>query len=308
MVLVWTLNGLAQSSGWSPNVKAMTEVPPEGRRGQVMGWWTTNYVVGGFVATPVAAYCLHRAGVFGAFTYPAIIVATVGLAVLVFLPRWAGAAHPARSMEERAAGRAARRAAWGLVLRSPRVWILGGSYFFMKLARYALLFWLPFYGEKALGYGKTTANLVSIAFEAGGALGAITIGLLSDRLFGGRRFQVGIAALICLAIALASYGHVSALGVGANVACLAAIGFFLFGPDAILSGASAQDLGGPAAAAAAAGLINGMGSIGPIFGSEFWTAFSSQHGWNAAFTLLGAGALLSALILLPVRRVRPHAA
>ena len=36
-VRLWTLNGLAQSTGWSACVKAMSEVPPKGRRGQVMG-------------------------------------------------------------------------------------------------------------------------------------------------------------------------------------------------------------------------------------------------------------------------------
>jgi OPA family sugar phosphate sensor protein UhpC-like MFS transporter len=297
MTLVWGANGFAQGSGWSPNVKAMTTVPPAERRGVVMGFWTTNYVVGGLVASPIAAWCLARAGTFGGFTYPAILVAVVGLVVLIFLPETGPITQSVGpSAEER---RAARRA----VVRSTRVWILGASYFFMKLTRYALLFWLPFYGEKELHYSKGLAVGVSLAFEVGGVVGAIGIGFFSDRLMGGRRFPVGIASLVGLAAALVAYGPASHASVAANIACLAAVGFFLFGPDAILSGAAAQDLGGAAAAAAAAGIINGMGSIGPIFGSEFWTSFSTSHGFNAAFALLGAGAIVSALILLPLWRV-----
>ena len=297
----WFVNGIAQGSGWSPNVKAMTTIPPAEKRGLIMGFWTTNYVVGGLIATPFAAWALGRAGIFGAFMHPAIVVATVGLAILIFLPDtgvYSLAVGP--GADER---RAARRA----VLRSTRVWILGASYFFMKLTRYALLFWLPFYGVKALGYSTGKAALVSLAFEVGGVAGAVSIGFLSDRLLGGRRFPIGIASLVCLAVALSLYGAASQHGVVTNVACLAAIGFFLFGPDAILSGAAAQDLGGPAAAAAAAGIINGMGSIGPIFGSEMWTAYSTSHGWNAAFQLLGVGAIASALILVPLWRVGAHA-
>ncbi len=297
LTLIWAANGLAQATGWSPNVKVMTSVPPSGRRGMVMGLWTTNYVIGGLVAAPFAVWCIARAGIFGGFTYPAIIVGAVGIAVLVFLPETGAiAARVGPSADER---RAARR----LVLRSTRVWILGASYFFMKLTRYSLLLWLPFYGETELGYSKGLSVSVSLAFEVGGVLGAISIGFLSDRLLGGRRFPIGIASLVCLAAAIAAYGPASHAGVVQNAACLAAVGFFLFGPDTILSGTAAQDLGGPAAAAAAAGIINGLGSIGPVIGSEVWPAFSSSHGYNAAFAALGVGAIASALILIPLWRV-----
>jgi sugar phosphate permease len=45
-------------------------------------------------------------------------------------------------------------------------------------------------------------------------------------------------------------------------------GFMLFGPDALLSGVGAIDVGSKRGALAAAGIINGMGSIGPIFQEE----------------------------------------
>jgi sugar phosphate permease len=296
LAVIWAVNGFAQSSGWAPNVKAMTSIPARERRGVVMGFWTTNYTLGGLAASQAAIWALSAGGVFGAFTYPAIWVAAVGVAILLFLPETGPVASEGPGRDE-------RREAWRAMLGRGRVWILGSSYFFMKLTRYALLFWLPFYAEKALAYSKGTAVYVSLAFEIGGMLGAISIGFFSDKLMGGRRFPVGIGSLLCLAVALAAYGPASHAGLVTNVICLAAIGFFLFGPDAILSGAAAQDLGGPAAAAAAAGIINGMGSVGPIFGSEYWTAFSTSHGWNAAFTLLGCGAVASAIILIPLWRV-----
>lgn len=295
--LFWLANGLAQATGWPANVKAMESVPSPGRRGLVMGFWTTNYVIGGFVAGPIAAWFLREHGTHAAFYGPAIAVGFVGLLVLFFLPSTdrrgaATAAGPTITPEER---RAARRR----VLASPRVWVLGASYFFMKLARYALLFWLIYYGEKQIGYTNATATWIAMAFEAGGALGAILIGFASDRVFEGRRFPVAIASLACLAIAFSQYDAAAHAGMLSNVLCLAAIGFFLFGPDAILSGAAAQELGGAAAAATAAGIINGMGSIGPVLGSELWAGFSTAYGYDAAFKLLGGGALVAALLLVP---------
>jgi sugar phosphate permease len=297
-MLIWALNGFMQASGWSANVKAMTDVPPLARRGVVMGFWTTNYVFGGLLASKVAEWSLAAGGIPGAFTIPAIIVAGVGLVILFFLPDTEPRNHSGSGPT-----RAERRAAWREVVLKPRVWILGTSYFFMKVTRYAFLLWLVFYGETFLHYPKSTAVNVSLVFEMGGILGAVSIGLFSDRVMGGRRFPVGIASLVCLGVALFAYGQASQSGIGANIACLAAIGFFLYGPDAILSGAAAQDLGGPVAAATAAGIINGMGSIGPALGNEFWTAYSTSHSWNAAFGLLGWGAIASAIILTPLWRV-----
>ena len=45
---------------------------------------------------------------------------------------------------------------------------------------------------------------------------------------------------------------------------LSMIGFMLFGPDSLLTGAGAMDLGSKKSALAAAGIINGMGSIGSM--------------------------------------------
>ena len=45
---------------------------------------------------------------------------------------------------------------------------------------------------------------------------------------------------------------------------LSLVGFMLFGPDSLLTGAGAMDLGSKKSALAAAGIINGMGSIGSM--------------------------------------------
>ena len=50
--------------------------------------------------------------------------------------------------------------------------------------------------------------------------------------------------------------------------CLALCGFMLMGPDSLLAGVGAIDVGGRKMAIVAAGIINGLGSIGPIFQEE----------------------------------------
>src|SRR5215471_16590984 len=45
------VNGVAQSCGWPGLLKIAAATFDPARRGVVMAWWTTNYVVGGSVAT-----------------------------------------------------------------------------------------------------------------------------------------------------------------------------------------------------------------------------------------------------------------
>ncbi|MEK6606048.1 MAG: MFS transporter [Myxococcota bacterium] len=280
-------NGFAQASGWPGTVKALTPWVDPARRGRVMGMWSTCYQVGGLVAGAVASYLVKHAGWRAAFVIPALWVAVIGGLILVALPE----ARPAAGAERAAARRR--------LLASPSVWALGLAYFCLKLIRYSLLFWLPYYLERSLGYARGIAGYQSLSFEIGGIAGAIAIGAVSDRWFGGRRGLAGLGGCLGLAAALALYVLVSRVGAFANFAAMALVGFLLFGPDALVSAASAQDLGGREASATAAGWINGLGSIGAVLQGVLTAEVSARFGWDALFYVFVALALLAALAMVP---------
>jgi OPA family glycerol-3-phosphate transporter-like MFS transporter len=243
-------------------------------------------------------------------------MAMVGLLVLTLLkPGPSGdhdVTHPSAASESRgpvipaASDRELRAQAQRAVLKSPLLWCYGTSYFFIKFIRYTLLFWLPFYLSKALGYRGDIAAYVSTSFEAGGVVGVIAIGMLSDRLRRRSRAFVAIPTLLALAAVLFGHSVMSSASIAYNVAFFAAVGFALFGPDALISGAASQDAGGPHAAATATGFVNGLGSLGPILVGPVVDGIQKSLGWGALFTALGAMALLSALTLLPVLRRAPR--
>jgi sugar phosphate permease len=282
------LNGVAQSSGWSSNIKTMCSVfPPEGR-GSVMGAWVTNYQLGSMISGPLAAFFITRfASWRAAFIGPAFWVALVGLAIFFFLPERRVAQDPTFLEEVRRER--------GRVYRTPLVWALAGAYFFMKLTRYVLQFWLVYFMQNQLRYGTSKATWASIAFELGGTTGAVSIGVLSDKVLGGKRLGVSILCLVGLAAALPLYGAQAPLGLAHNFLALALVGFFLYGPDSLLSGAAAQDLGGAAAAATAAGIINGGGSIGATFQGPLAAALS----WSNVLWVLAGGSIVAGAILAP---------
>lgn len=300
----FALNGLFQSTGWPGNVKAMQPFFSHGSRGRVMGLWTTNYQVGGLLATALATFILVRWGWRAAFIGPAAWVSLVGLliyALLIERPEDRGLPPVETAREEisTAVSGAATQKAPSLLelLRLPVLWALGGSYFGLKMIRYSLLFWLSFYLKQHLHYSEAAAGYLSMPFEIGGVPGSIIVGWISDRYFRTRRLRLAVPLLFVLGGALLAYQIFGGAGVVINAAILAMVGFLLFGPDSLLSGTMAQDLGGRAATGRVAGIINGMGSVGAIFSPVLVAQFAKHLGWDALFYGLSALAMISGLLL-----------
>jgi sugar phosphate permease len=89
-------------------------------------------------------------------------------------------------------------------------------------------------------------------------------------------------------------------------------GFMLFGPDSLLSGVGAIDVGSRRGALAAAGIINGMGSIGPIFQEELigWMYKASGQSISPILVMLlcmaGAGTFVAFLLWMRARKGKAY--
>jgi len=306
--LLAAINGLVQSSGWPGNGKLMASWFSTRRRGEIMGYWSTCYQAGG-LAIGFLGGLLVGWGWRVVFVVPAIYVAAMSVGYWVAVrdrPSDVGYADPdVGGGIDPAERRRLRRASWRQVLRNPLTWALCGSYFCLKLMRYAFLAWLPLYLAQGMHYGDAKADIVSTAFEAGGIPFVIISGVLADRAFGRRRIATAAGCLLLLVGALALYREIGGSGTAQTVLGLALIGAFLFGADALVSGAAAQDLGGPHAAALACGLIDGLGSIGSVVQGYLVVYVEQHHGWPALFGVFEVFALAGALCILPFFRVRP---
>ena len=304
----FALNGLAQSTGWPGTTKAMAEWTPVAERGRVMGLWSTCYQVGGIAATALAAYLLASAGWRAAFTVPALWLGLMASVVLLFLrrgpshQRTAEAAQPSPQLNQSLPPPALRG---GHALGNAVLYGYGACYFCLKLIRYSLLFWLPFYLHTAAGFGEVESGYLSTAFEIGGVVGCAGLGWLSDRV-PQRRAAVALASLLALALALGAYAQLGRAPAAAHFALMALVGALLFGPDALLSGAAAQDAATPEQAATAAGLVNGIGSCGALLQGLLTVSIQKAFGWQALFYAFFALALLAAgCLALTLRRPDP---
>ena len=304
-LLLYILNGLFQSSGWPGTVKAMGAWFTPKERGTVMGVWSTCYQAGGLLATAVATFLFVHFGWRWAFLGPAIFIAFVGIVNLLLLPERRAMRRlddPAHVPSAAASPIASSTDTSRDVLRSPVLWSLSAAYFCLKLIRYSILFWLPYYLNTVLGYSKAQAGYQSISFEVGGIIGAITIGFISDRYFPGRRRYVAAFMVAALAAALFLYTRLAPISGVLNFIGMALVGFCLFGPDTLISGAAAQDIGGKHDVAKAAGFINGVGSCGAVLQGLATSGISAWLGWDALFYFFVLLAMLSSVALLIGKR------
>lgn len=265
VLVLMVLNGFAQATGWSGNVSTMAAWFHRQERGKVMGIWATNFQVGGVLANTLAAWVLGHWG----FRWSFFTGAAVLLAVQAFFvfnqrnrPEDLGFA-PIGSAEEQAEERAVEAGGWSRVAIQ-NVLLVGGFYFFVKFIRYALWSWAPFFLERNLGMKGDEAGYLSTLFDLCGVAGTVVTGWLSDRFFGSLRagisfLMMGGLMLGCLLLLLFGGTGPTAFGI-----CIGLIGFCLYGPDALMTGAGAMDIGSRKRAALAAGLINGMGSMGSV--------------------------------------------
>jgi MFS transporter, OPA family, glycerol-3-phosphate transporter len=272
------LNGLAQATGWSGNVGTMAHWFRRRERGQVMGIWSTCYQLGAVLAKGFASFMLRwslRASFWGASAVLSVVWG-VFFVLQRNRPEDVGLAPIDDEDDEgegKGKGKGGHEAATGAAT-PPRpgftrgllvtVLMMGCFYFFVKSIRYALWSWAPYFLQLNFGLEKETAGYYSAIFDICGFLGVMVAGFLSDRLFAGRRAVLAfllIAGLLLSTMLLWLAGSRTLLMFGVSIGL---IGFTLYGPDSLITGAGAIDVGSRRYAIAAAGIINGMGSLGPV--------------------------------------------
>ena len=270
------VNGLAQATGWSGNVGTMASWFHKHERGRVMGLWSTNFTVGSLAASYAMAGVLAVAAAHGGtwrwcFYAGAAVLGVVWLQFFVLQrnrPEDVGLApvdDPVTPVDEAQVPEPAPAGFMGL---APSAWtnllLVGGFYFCAKLIRYAIWGWAAFFLAQNYQMSASSSNVFSTVFSLCGLPGVYVTGWLSDRYFGSRRAGVAFAMMIGMTLVTGLLMQFGASGVWVFTALLGAVGFTLFGPDALLSGAGAMDIGGRHRTTFVTGVIAGFGALGPI--------------------------------------------
>lgn len=307
LTVLAALNGLAQATGWSGTVGTMAAWFHKHERGRVMGVWATNFTVGSLASAWVLGWVLQRGGK----EHPSVPetffagAACLAAALIVFVlfqrncPEDVGLDPIDDPLETTTSPEV--KAAPGLLGLSRAAWVnlalVSGFYFCAKFIRYAIWSWAPYFLKESYHLTDAQASWASTGFDLMGIPGVFAAGWLSDRFFASRRGEVSLVFVLAMTAACAALYVFASAGVVTFVVLLTAVGFTLFGPDALLSSAGAMDIGTRRSATLAAGIVSGFGSMGSVLQElVIGKMYSAQSGnLGPVFALLLGSSLMAAL-------------
>jgi len=292
MCVTMGIQGFAQATGWPHNVALFANWTRRSERGTLFGIWGTCYQFGAIAGKWLAAFLLGWAGVAWSYFGASILL----LALTLLFAFWARERPQSvgLSLEDTQEADVAHTAAGtpASTVREalPAGWIrsivaMGVIYFGFKFLRYALDSWSALILTDQFGMSASLAGYWSAAFDWIGFLGVIFGGWWSDRIGARRTPVIFVMSLACLVFTFLMW-FVGLASPTAFIVLLGLIGFTAMGPDSLLSGACAMDAGSRRQAALAAGVINGLGSIGPIVQEPVIGWLKQQEGVGAVFLLL----------------------
>jgi OPA family glycerol-3-phosphate transporter-like MFS transporter len=310
----WGLNGFAQSMGWAPGSRVLSNWWPHRERGRAYGFYVFAAGMSSVLTYALANLVLESGlGWRWIFRLPVLLL-LVGAAAYSLLVRdrpsdlgWpppdeddaAVAAKCDAPGDEPIESSAARYRA---VLGNPRFLAACISIGFQSLARYGLLIWVPVYFLGADWKDSTGGRWINLFLPIGMAFGALVSGKLSDKYFDRRRWALislflAAAAAVSLAMFIIPRGHSAGMGL------LFLCGFFAYGPQSAYW-ALCPDLLGVRRAGTGTGVMNtfayllaGLGE--PLIGHILETR---PEGAVLVFPIVAGSCLIGAIVAPFIRR------
>lgn len=302
ILVAYSVNGLAQSSGWSNNCKLISSWIPHRQRGRVMGFWMTCFITGSLAANTLAGYLVGNGYTWKhAIFINGMILLIIGIISGIYLinsPEEKGYRIERRDNTNSAAPK--NRSSFAKMITHPVILMYGSAYFSLKFVRYTFFTWLPLYLVESKGFSADVSAYATNSFDIGGFMGLILGGLLADKLFSKNRGRLAWYAIIAMTACLFAFRGLAQGGLWMVLLGLSAVGFFLYIADSILSGTAAQDIGGAECSASATGVVNGIGSLGGILSGILPIWLQQKYGWDSVFILFIVLSLVAVAILIPV--------
>jgi sugar phosphate permease len=302
-LFVWAANGYFQALGWAPCMRVAANWFPVGLRGRAIGVIGTGYSVTGGLTWVVAGLAAERLGWRGALYVPAALFTAVAVYTLIGLRE-----RPEASAAVAGPSPPVARQPWLpallVTVRNRRLWLLALALALIDACRYGFVDWGIRHVMEVQGGGVGKNALKYAVVPLAGAFGALAGGVLSDRVFGGRRITAIAALALLLALAALGYHAAVESSVVLSLLALATVGFTIAGAQTLLVGSAPIDLARGGKPAAAVGFVNMFGYLGAFTQDQVTPYLITRSGWPAAVWFWAACAAATALVLLPLWRAR----
>ncbi len=284
----WMINGWFQGMGFPPCARAFTHWVPPRELATKMSIWNASTNIG---AGLVVVMCSYLLSYFGNWRLCFFVPATIAFLCAMFLWFALPDTPPSVGLPE-VQGTQVNTAAndsddWKVVavkyvFSNPYIWLLGVANFFVYTIRYAMLDWGPTLLTQAKHLQLTNAGWMVAGFEISGMTGALIGGWLTDRLFGGRGFRSCVFYMAMAGVSVLLFWKVAGESMWLNTLLLCLSGFFIYGPQCLISIAAAN-LATKRAAATAVGLTGIFGYASTTLSGIGLGKLVQTYGWDAGF-------------------------
>jgi OPA family glycerol-3-phosphate transporter-like MFS transporter len=320
LVIPWSVNGFAQSMGWAPGSRVLSNWWPHNERGKVYGLYVFAAGMASVLAFTTSSLILEfNLGWRWIFRLPVLLLLVGGVAYyLIVRDRPENLGFPPLKPDNddlgksgTSDGKVVSLSGGGLgetswqrykhVLKNYRFLCASVAIGFQSMARYGLLIWVPvhFLGDD---WKHSDTKWISIALPIGMALGAMTSGWMSDRIFNSNRSRIivlfmSLAAFSSLAMYFLPRTHPAAIPV------LFLTGFFAYGPQATFW-ALCPDMLGRERAGTGTGIMNTFAYTFAGFGEPFigWMIDTNNNNTALVFPFVAVACIASSLTALTIRR------
>lgn len=275
IVVLQFMNGWFNGMGWPPSGKTMVHWWSTKERGVTVGFWNVAHNIGGAGVAVFATWSVAFFHDWGAtFYFNAFVASLIAVFIMLCLrdtPQSCGLPpieqhkndYPPDYKAEHERTFTFKEIFVGYVLNNKFLWYIAIANAFIYFVRYGVLNWIPTYLQISKGFNFKEAGFAYTAFELAGIPGTILCGLISDKLFKGRRAPATILFMVLTMICVIVYWLNGKGPLWIDITSLIGIGFFIYGPI-MLVGLHALDLVPKKAAGTAAGFT---GFFGYAFGS-----------------------------------------
>ncbi len=307
-MILWGLNGWFQTMGGPASSRMLTHWFPPEKMGTRWAIWSCSNPIGGGATFLITGALIPLMGWKMAFITPAVVaLVLVPFLLLVLRDRpqdvfgedWSEESLKGEELSEDE--KEIEKAHWttkeifSQVLSNKNLWLICGASFSLYCVRTGFIQWCPDILASIRGFDIKSSGVMGFIFDMGGLAGGLIAGLLSDKLFKGRRGPVGFAYMSLLAIVIYYFWVTPAQAFWVDKMIMVAFGFFAFGPQ-VLVGVAAADFATKKAVGVGTGLVGCFGYLGSTF-SGVGIGYIVDHlgGWQMGFlafisiAIFGAG-------------------
>jgi phosphoglycerate transporter family protein len=310
--ILWVLNGWFQGMGFPPSARLLSHWVPPMQLATKMSWWNASHSIGASLTVVLCGFVVTRWGWEWCFYAPSIVALMGALFLWVVLrdtPSSVGLPEIGvtnKKKEDKKEETAAYKTFINkMVFKNPNIWIISIANFFVYALRYAVLDWGPSILKQWKGMELDKATWIVAGFEVAGIAGMLLAGYVTDRYFKGKAIRTCLFCMVGATIFIAIFWQVQHPSTLLITVLLMFIGFFIYGPQALI-GIAAANLATRRAAATAGGFTGLFGYASTVLSGWGMGYLAKHYGWDNTFGILTGLGIVGVFVFLLGWNSRAH--